>query len=775
MKPEILSPAGSMEALQAAHAAGADAVYLGASLFGARVHAGFDDEALQAAVNLAHLHGRRIYVTVNTLLKQQELQDVRRLLRRLVELRVDAVIVQDLGLTRLIKAEFPGLCIHASTQMSVHNASGARVLQDLGISRVVLARECSLEDIQAVAKTGIETEVFVHGAMCVSVSGQCLLSSQIGGRSGNRGRCAQPCRLQYTYKQHTGALLSMRDMNTLEHIPELLQAGASSFKIEGRLKRPEYVYLVTSKYRKALDLALLRTAHPDLQKNQEELAQVFSRGFTAGHALSREDSDLLGTLRVSHLGSQIATVATVSNRGSFVLASAVMDSTLNNGDGLQIRGSREQDLIYSGPVVLKGQQAVLRLRTAPVPGDTVWRMQDEAQLSSARAAYETLPRLPFDARLILSPGQPSHIEVRHGATALACTGALVQPAQNQPLDAASTRRQIAKTGHSPFELASYQFESTAPAFLPSAALNALRRDALTQLEAAIITAHPLPDPGVPVRWTKDAAPRQAAPSPKLYAILPATMNQAPFAGLVDQVILYPDNFREGRLEEQLAQVQPQNLVLLPKQIKDIDLLRISRLLEGTGAGVVANNVGQLQQRGLMMCGDGIPTWNAETLAVLAGFGAKAVLLSRELSDQEIRSLPRDILELVVPVYGSAQVMQLNHCPERLSRNLSRNRAGCRFCERGEGIIGQHLVDRLGYRFPLSPTHFNHGCLVAMHDHKRLNLQENAPQGLSWVLDLRLESPEDALMIAGYYAGLMRGEKPEPVKPYEPGRYFLGVE
>lgn len=775
MKPEILSPAGSMEALQAALAAGADAVYLGASLFGARVHAGFDDKALQAAVTLAHLHGRRIYVTVNTLLKQQELQDVRRLLRRLVELRVDAVIVQDLGLVHVIKREFPGLCIHASTQMSVHNASGARVLQDLGIARVVLARECSLEDIQAVTKTGIETEVFVHGAMCVSMSGQCLLSSQIGGRSGNRGRCAQPCRLQYTYKQHAGALLSMRDMNTLEHIPELLQAGACSFKIEGRLKRPEYVYLVTSIYRKALDHALAGTAHPGLREDQESLAQVFSRGFTAGHALSREDSDLLGPLRVSHLGSRVGSVTGVKDRGAFVLATAVMDSTLNNGDGLQIRGSREQDLIYSGPVVLEGQQAVLRLRTAPAPGDTLWRMQDEAQLSNARAAYKTLPRLPFDARLTLNPGQPAQLEVSHGTTALACTGALVQPAQNQPLDAASTRRQIAKTGHSPFELASYQFESTAPAFLPSAALNALRRDALTQLEAAIIAAHPLPNPGAPVRWAKDAVPRRAAPAPKLYAILPAAMDQTPFAKLLDQVILYPDNYREGQLTRQLEHLQPQNLVLLPKQIKDGDLLRILRLMEDRDCRVMADNVGQLKSQGLVMCGDGIPAWNEETLKVLHHFGARAVVLSRELTEQEMLSLPGDILELVVPVYGSAQVMQLNHCPERLHRSLSGNRANCRFCERGEGVLGQFLEDRLGCRFPLSPTHFNHGCLVALHDQKRLNLQENAPQGLSWLLDLRLESPEVALMIAGYYAGLMRGEKPEPVKPYEPGRYFLGVE
>jgi len=775
MKPEILAPAGSMEALRAALAAGADAVYLGASLFGARVNAGFDDQALQAAVNLTHLHGRRIYVTVNTLLKQNELQDVRLLLRHLVEVRVDALIVQDLGLTRLIKAEFPGLCVHASTQMSVHNASGARVLQDLGISRVVLARECSLKDIRAVADTGIETEIFVHGAMCVSVSGQCLLSSQIGGRSGNRGRCAQPCRLQYTYKQQTGALLSMRDMNTLEHIPTLLQAGACSFKIEGRLKRPEYVYLVTSIYRKALDHALAGTAHSGLREDQESLAQVFSRGFTAGHALSREDSDLLGTLRVSHLGSRVGSVTGVKDRGAFVLATAMMDSTLNNGDGLQIRGSREQDLIYSGPVVLKGQQAVLRLRTAPAPGDTLWRMQDEAQLSSARAAYETLPRLPFDARLTLNPGQPARLDMSHGTTALACFGALVQHAQYQPLDAASTRRQIAKTGHSPFELASYQFESAAPAFLPSSALNALRRDALTQLEAAIIAAHPLPDPGAPVRWAKDAVPREAAPTPKLYAILPAAMDQTPFAKLVDQVIVYPNNYREGQLIKQLEHLQPQNLVLLPKQIKDGDLLRILRLMEDQDCRVMADNVGQLKSQGLVMCGNGIPAWNEETLKALHHFGASAVVLSRELTEQEMLSLPGDILELVVPVYGNAQVMQLNHCPERLHRGLSGNRAGCRFCERGEGVLGQFLEDRLGCRFPLSPTHFDHACLVTMYDHKRLHLMEKAPQGMSWLMDLRLESQEDALLIASYYASLLRGSRADTNKAYEPGRYFLGVE
>ena len=193
-RAELLAPAGDPASLEAALTHGADAVYLGASAFGARANAGFDEGSLQDALNLAHLHGRKVYVTVNTLIKQTEWASVTELLRRLDALKVDAVLVQDLGLANWIKRELPMLSLHASTQMAIHNAEGARALLKHGFSRVVLARECSLETIRSVADTGIETEVFVHGALCVSVSGQCLLSSQIGGRSGNRGRCAQPCR-----------------------------------------------------------------------------------------------------------------------------------------------------------------------------------------------------------------------------------------------------------------------------------------------------------------------------------------------------------------------------------------------------------------------------------------------------------------------------------------------------------------------------------------------------------------------------------------------------
>lgn len=775
MKPEVLSPAGSMDAIRAAIAAGADAVYLGAASHGARATAGFDDDSLREAIHLLHLHNKRVYVTVNTLLKQQEVGRVKQLLERLIGLRADAVIVQDLGLVRLIKNEYPNLCVHASTQMSVHNAAGAKVLQHLGISRVVLARECDLTDIHEVAQTEIETEVFVHGAMCVSISGQCLLSSQIGGRSGNRGKCAQTCRMQYSFKNQSGALLSMHDLNTLAHVPALLEAGARSFKIEGRLKRPEYVFLVTKMYRKALDLAEQGVPYHDVQADTQALAQVFSRGFTAGHAFLDQDSKLIGAQRVSHLGNRIGRIINLQQRDGFVLADARMEQSLNNGDGLQIRGADEQDLIYSGPAVLKGQIATLRLRSMPRVGDSVWRLQDEEQLALARAGYEHLPKLPFDASLVLLPGQPARLTVTLQDVSVSITGDVAQPAQKQPLDETSARRLIAKTGNTPFELRDFSLHAAQPAFMPASAVNALRRMALDALEDKIVQVHELPESASP-NISLVASRKQQVQQPRLYAVVSEVMDRdALLASGVDQIIVYPNNYRDGQMDSSFAQINRDDFVLLPPQMKDTDLHNALNLIREKGCKLAANNIGQLWSNQAILSFEGIPAWNDNTLSLLAGLGVHSAVLSRELSEADINALSRDILELILPVYGPAQVMQLNHCPARVALGLSSNRANCRMCERGEGVLGEHLVDRLGCRYPLLPTHFNHGCLISMHYHKSLHLAERAPREYSWLIDLRLETQKNAQTIATYYAGLLRGERPEPIAPTEPGRYFLGVE
>lgn len=772
MRPELLSPAGSSEALYAAVAQGADAIYLGASAHGARASAGLDDEALEKAIRFAHLYGRRIYVTVNTLLKQNELDSVRHLLKTIVRLKADAVIVQDLSLVKLIKEEFPRLCIHASTQMSVHNARGAERLLDLGISRVVLARECTLSDIREVAKTGIEAEVFVHGAMCVSVSGQCLFSSQIGGRSGNRGKCAQPCRLQYTYKDQKGALLSMHEMNTLEHLKEFLDAGVTGFKIEGRLKRPEYVGIVTGIYKRALTDILNGQDPRSYQEDQEQLKQIFSRGFTSGHAFSEEDSLLIGPERVSHLGVKMGSILSFKPCDGYVLAHVKLSLSLHNGDGLQVRGRKEQELIYSGPDVPAGDIATLRLRQKPLIGDEVYRLADERQLEKARQDGGNFPPLPYSARLSLTPGKPAVMEAQSGKAQVTVTGEIAQAAQKQPLNEETIGRLLGKTGGTPFVLDRLEVTSPSPVFMPSSALNALRREALRQLEEALIDAHELPESKEAKHSFAQncAAPRKV----QLYALVQTRVNrQAIKDAGADKLIFYVNDYRTGQLQEQLKSLNKDDVLLLPRQMTDEDLSRILRLSGEMGIDLMADNISQLGANAVYS-GEGIPAWNNEALNVLRSYGLRSCVLSHELSLSEIENLDQNILELILPVYGRPQIMLLNHCPERVSRGLSKNRADCTFCERGLGVKGQTLTDRMSASYPLIPTHFDRGCLIALFHHKARNLASIAPK-MSWMVDLRLLDTEEAVQIVSYYKALQSEKPVKDILPPEPGRALLGVE
>lgn len=270
--PELLAPAGDMECLIAAVRAGADAVYVGGKLYSARAYAkNFDIDELTRAVAYCHLHGVKLYVTMNTLLYDNEIEEAVAFARELYRIGVDALIVADLGLIRTLRAVIPELELHGSTQMSVHNSLGAEMAHSLGVSRIVLARELSGENIRQVTeRSPIECEVFLHGALCVCHSGQCLFSSMVGGRSGNRGECAQPCRLPYSGDRYP---LSLKDMSLARHIKSLIESGVSSLKIEGRMKSPDYVYIVTSIYRRLLDEGRASNARED-----EMLERIFSRG-----------------------------------------------------------------------------------------------------------------------------------------------------------------------------------------------------------------------------------------------------------------------------------------------------------------------------------------------------------------------------------------------------------------------------------------------------------------------------------------------------------------
>lgn len=423
-KLELLAPAGSYESLMAAVNAGADAVYIGGSRFGARAYADNPEEdMLLSAIDYAHLHGRKIYLTVNTLMKETELcEELVSYLTPYAVHGLDAVIVQDLGALKMITQAFPGLDLHASTQMTVTGPEEARLLMKMGVSRIVTARELSLQEIRRLYDaTGAEIESFVHGALCYCYSGQCLFSSLVGGRSGNRGRCAQPCRLPYQTKgssREQPYLLSMKDLNTLELLPEIAEAGVYSLKIEGRMKRPEYTAGVVRIYRKYLDL--LEEKGPEGyfvdERDQQELFRLFHRrGYTEGYYRH-------------HNGREMMSLEEPDNRES-----------------------------------------------------------QEALYSSLRKEYLDRPlREPVCGRAVLEAGKPARLEIQNGTISRVSEGAEVQAAQKQPLSQEVVRRQLEKTGNEVFYWKNLEVCLKGNCFLPMGKLNELRRIAFEELEKAIL-------------------------------------------------------------------------------------------------------------------------------------------------------------------------------------------------------------------------------------------------------------------------------------------------
>ena len=777
---ELLAPAGSMDALKAAFANGADAVYLGAAAFGARASAGFDEAALRDALRLAHLHRKKIFVTVNILVKEREMADVRRTLSLLSSLGADAVLVQDLGVLKICREEFPDLPIHASTQMALHNASGVRLLQSLGAKRAVMARECDLDALRLAARTGMEIEAFCHGALCVSCSGQCLFSAMIGGRSGNRGRCAQPCRLPYTYQGKTGAWLSPRDLCARDELKQMADAGVYSFKIEGRLKRPEYVAVVTRAYRKALDDVMEGCFHPADPAEKEQLTQIFSRGgFTLGYPGEKRDAAIIDPARATPAGLPMGSVTKTYRKGGALLANVRLIRDLHNGDGLEIG---DQPLRYSGPETPAGAAAELRLREPAQTGEEVRRTEDERQLAAARSTYEgeafnaALP-LPFDAALTAYPGRELTLAVSDGESAVTVRGDVCQAAESRALTGDSARRSLEKTGGTPFVLRNLTVK-TADAFVSAAALNALRREALDKLTEARIAAQPRET--APIGMF--APSKREIPAPRL---LVKTGDAGGISALLsagaDEVLLLPQDFREEKLHPLLySDAFPREKVrlCLPGQLTNADQARLEILTDTLGIPVCLSSPNQLSCFFYGdLAGEGIPVMNGEAIRMLSHLGCKSVTLSRELSKAEINDLPADLCELILPVYGRARLMLLNHCPMRTKMGLETGREACDLCRQGKGALGTCLIDRMGAKYPLHPLRLAEGCQIEMMDSRPLHLSGRLDglQPLSYLVTLTDEPAQEGLAIVRHYAALLRGEVPPPLTVHgTPGRFPDGV-
>ncbi len=507
-KPELLAPAGSMAALIAAVQNGADAVYLGMGDFNARHSAGnFSADQLAEAVRYCHARGVRVHVTLNTMIREDELPALRCAIESVAASGADAALVQDFGVARAVRAIAPGLALHASTQMAAHNRAGVEFLARNGFARAVLAREMSLPEIQACADLGIELEAFVHGALCVSCSGQCLFSGMVGGRSGNRGRCAQPCRMRYRMEGADGYLLSTKDLCALGALDDLREAGVDSFKIEGRLKRPEYVAAVTAAYRAAID-------QPAAPRDALPLQQMFNRGgFTRGYLHGVDDSELMYAARPNHLGVKIGGAA----QDGWIR----LDADVDPEDALVLRAIPLGEPETAAPGAADGKAAARRRgehRSRPVAqdphgkaassdadrpvrlsgfagdsvrcpgarrGDRLIRLVSEAQMRAARESASVERRaISIRAELTLRVGRPAELGISDGTLAAQAVGPAVEAAHSREFDRERAEAQLRKTGETPYRMTDVAIHADANAFFPISELNALRRnalDALTQL------------------------------------------------------------------------------------------------------------------------------------------------------------------------------------------------------------------------------------------------------------------------------------------------------
>lgn len=520
---EILAPAGSMDALRAAVHAGADAVYMGGAKFGARAFADNPDtDGMLSAIDYAHLYGRRLYLTVNTLLKPEEMGDVLyHYLKPYYQAGLDAVIVQDMGVLEFISREFPGLSIHLSTQMSVVMAEGTKNFKDYPVTRLVPARELGLSELKRMrAETELEIETFVHGALCYCYSGQCLMSSMIGKRSGNRGRCAQPCRMEYhvyssdkeadkiqgsdknlklSGRQNlTGSyLLSPKDICTLDMISELVEAGIDSFKIEGRMKKYQYAAGVVAAYRTEIDryfelgaekYAAFHKDHPGvLQQAVSDLQDLYNRGgFSNGYYKMHNGQSMMSMARPNHSGVKVGSVVQVKKNR------AVLNVTkqLNAQDLLELRSSTGETYEFT---LKEEKQEGTQFETNFLPGfqiypkDGVYRIRNNVlltQLSEQYFAHDL--KIGIDGELTAKIGEKLKLKVvipkgRVKEVIIFVEGEIVQRAQKQPVTEEKLRQQLEKTGDTPFFFRNLHIDCEDEIFIPVAKLNELRREALDKL------------------------------------------------------------------------------------------------------------------------------------------------------------------------------------------------------------------------------------------------------------------------------------------------------
>lgn len=744
---ELLAPAGSREALVAAVENGANAIYLAGNAFGARAYASnFDREALREAIHFAHLRRVAIHVTVNTIVADEEMGPLRDYLRFLYEAGADAVLVQDLGVARVAHETVPDLPLHASTQMSVSSLEGVRALAELGFTRVVLARELSLKEIRHIcAHAPVEIETFMHGALCVCYSGQCLMSSMIGGRSGNRGRCAQPCRLPYTLVDEKGQdvlgdkagsyLLSPRDLSTIDVIPDLIEAGVSSLKIEGRMKRPEYVATVVRTYREAIDTYYAGKGYAVTQEERDDLAQIFNRDFTTAYLEGRPGKAMMSDRRPNNRGLLIgrvtaydwdARIVTVKLSGRLGLGDQV-DFWVKVGGRVTATISALTDA--KGRAVEEGQAGdtvSFAIPSAVRDHDRVFKVYDARLMERAKETYASgapVRRIPVAIAVRAAVGEPLTVTLcdAEGHRGEGRTDFIGEPARKRPLSEEIIRKQVSRLGTSVYEMKSLHCDIAGEVMVPMSEINEARRKAVEALDALrlkeIEAREHRPEP----KFTD----RIARPTPKkahfLVAVDTLGKAEAALSAGADGILFGGESYEHRVIapEEyerawQMAREAGARIDFnTPRIVHDGQQKHVERLLAAFAAfppdAVHVHNIAMLalvrRLTDFAIHADySLISYNKQTLAFLKDYGVAGATLSPELTAKEIRQLAKESpLPLTCIVHGRLELMVSNYCVTGSFLGGCGEGPCTQPCTRGHFA----LKDRKDALFPLAMDQFCH--------------------------------------------------------------------
>lgn len=749
--PELLSPVGDLECLKAAVQNGANTVYLGASSFNARARAtNFNNENLKEAILYAKLRNVKVNLTLNTLLKENELNEAISLAVFAYNCGVDAIIIQDLGLAKFLHTNYPEITLHASTQMTVHNLEGIKQLEAFGFKRVVLSRELSISEIEYIRKnTNVELEVFIHGALCISYSGQCLFSSMVGNRSGNRGMCAQPCRLPYELYSNKnlldkGFLLSPRDQSAIDFLPALIKSGIDCFKIEGRLKAPEYVATVTKIYRKYIDFIikninlsdeeLINQIHTMIEipneitglSDKEELLQVFNRGnFSKGHFENEPNTKLIYSKKPNNMGLYLGKIQNFNNQKGHITLK--LENSISVGDRISINNENYtvSELMIKNknyPTLDLGNTVTLgRMKGNISNGMSVFRIENKKLSTFAQSTFNSekeLLNIPFDAEITIKKGLTIKLTVYGKAgfyknlKVTIDSNIIPETAENQPVSKEKIIAQLSKTGNTPFCFENINIDLENNLFIPKiSSLNELRRNAFAELEnkvKEIYTFNINDDKNVSDNDSVTPLSPISSPSISLLLnILNKNFNYTELAG-IDALYVHYKYFLNSSYDYTLETLCNKFKVFLymPSIMRENYFRALNSTIEKSlnfgVKGFVISHISQiesLRKYNLPVIGNyTLNVYNNESIKTLKDFGLVKFTPSVELEKVDLlellnlASLPSELI-----VYGKTPLMTNNYCYLGKSNRCYKD---CKkLCLENSKF---YLKDRLGFEFRIVP-------------------------------------------------------------------------